>query len=582
MAQNILGLDIGSHTIKVVEMGSGKGGLQLLNFATMPTPPGVLQQGVINDPQTLGQSIKQLLTGNGIKTKKVVSSVAGQTSLVVRIIDMPRAAPSELKEMVPFEIDRYIPFADSEPIYSWEVVDRLGADPNSPNMEVLFAAAQPDMIQSHVEALQAAGLQPQAIEVEPLAVGRPFVNVPGGPDGIGETIAIINLGAGVTEISIVKDGLLHFPRTIPVAGEAITRAIAEGLAVSPHQAERLKREQGAVLREPPTGFLEEEPAGPSATIGTYSLGGGTLDEASDSDIGFRLSDTAAEEEPSGLDFSFSLDAAEEESETGAAAPVFDLSLDQVEEEGPVAAAGGPTFSFSMEDTDAGVEEEPPTASPSRPGAGSAPSFAFDLSEEGTEGAGFVEEESGPTFDLSDESTDSGVSFFEEEASGPIFDLSAGAEEESTGTAFDLTGDISEPGTDSSTDFGGPEGRDAAGLAGLEGADAAPGEDVAMSQQVYGCMESVLNELVTEIRRSLEYYRNRHENADIDRIILVGGTARLRNLDQFLQDELGVRVEYGDPLAHLSVANPSLADDYLYNHAPLLAISVGLAMHQLVE
>lgn len=578
MSHSILGLDIGSHTIKVVEMSGGKGGLQLLNYATMMTPPAVIQQGVISDPQTLGQSIKQLLQSKGIKTKRVVSSVAGQTSLVVRIIEVPRAAPSELKEMIPYEIDRYTPFADTEPVFSWEIVERPGADPASPNVEVLFAAAQPDMIEAHVETLQIAGLQPQAIDVEPLSVSRPFINVPGGPDGVGETLAIIDLGASATEISIVKDGLLHFPRIIPLGGEALTRAIAEGLGVSEHQAERLKREHGAVLREAPPVY-QEEPARPSVTLGTYSLAGGTLDEATEVEFDFSLADTAAEEETSGLDLSFALEEAEVE-EGAEAAPVFDLSLEAVEEEAPSAAAEEAPFSFSLEDTESGTEAAQPTSSVSLSQDEAIPTFSLDTAEEGTEGGvGFLEEEGRISFDLSDGSTEGEVSFVEEDTAGRVFHLASEGEEESTGTAFDLTGggpELEAPAAVGSA-MEDTEGRVAEAGAGelVEAEDA-----VAISQQVYGCMESVLNELVTEIRRSLEYYRNRHDNAGVDRIILVGGTARLRGLDVFLQEELGVRVEIGNPVSHLVVSNPALAED-LPNHAPFLAISIGLAMHQLI-
>lgn len=572
MSHNILGLDIGSHTIKVVEMSGGKGGLRFLNFATMPTPPGVIQQGVINDPQTLGQSIKQLLAGKGIKTKRVVSSVAGQTSLVVRIIEIPRAAPSELKEMVPYEIDRYTPFADTEPVFSWEVVERPGADPTAPNIEILFAAAQPDMIEAHVETLQAAGLQPQAIDVEPLAVGRPFTNVPGGPDGVGETIAFIDLGAASTEVSIIKDGLLHFPRTIPIGGDALTRSIAEGLGVHEHQAERLKREHGAVLREPPPVYREEEAARPSATIGTYSLAGGTLDEATEVDVGFSLADTAAEEETSGLDFSFALGEAEVEEEAESA-PVFDLSLDAVEEEASPAADEGGGVSFSLEDTNGGVEMAQPTSP-----AEAVPRFDLEAGEVAEEEVSFLGPEGAFSFDLSDGSTEGGVSFVEEDTSGPVFELPE-SEEESTGTAFDLTG--GGPELEAMVPAGDMEDTEGKVTEGVEAAVAESADSLALAQQVYGCMEPVLNELVTEIRRSLEYYQNRHDNSGIDRIVLVGGTARLRGLDAFLQEELGVRVEIGNPVAHLSVDNPAVAED-LPNHAPALAISVGLAMHQLID
>ncbi|MFN3369718.1 MAG: pilus assembly protein PilM, partial [Thermus sp.] len=97
----------------------------------------------------------------------------------------------------------------------------------------IFAAAQEEAVRSHVELLQAVGLEPHAIEVEPLAVSRPLLDMAGPEVGMGETVAILNIGASTTEIAIVKDRLLHFPRTIPIGGENLTKAIAEAIGVSP-------------------------------------------------------------------------------------------------------------------------------------------------------------------------------------------------------------------------------------------------------------------------------------------------------------------------------------------------------------
>jgi type IV pilus assembly protein PilM len=108
-------------------------------------------------------------------------------------------------------------------------------------MEVLLAAAHEDLINAHVEAVLAAGLQPVGIDIEPLALTRSMVSV-AGDQFAGQTIAIINVGNALCDITIVRHGLLSFVRSIPTAGESVTRAISQAFVVDTDEAERIKRQ----------------------------------------------------------------------------------------------------------------------------------------------------------------------------------------------------------------------------------------------------------------------------------------------------------------------------------------------------
>lgn len=243
-----VGINIGSSLIKVVEAKPGKGGAQITALGVGPTPPGTIDNEVITDPQALGQAIRQLLTESGISCKRCVSSVSGQSSVVVRIIEVPKMTKQELNETMKWEVERHVPFAASEVVMDFQPIERPTTAPDDQNMEVLLAVAQQEFVNSHIDTLLAAGLQPVAIDVEPLAVCRSLIDSAQeeAPD---ETIAILNIGASATELGVYQNRLLTFPRTLPIAGDAVTRALSDGLNIPLAQAERLKREKSAVFMD---------------------------------------------------------------------------------------------------------------------------------------------------------------------------------------------------------------------------------------------------------------------------------------------------------------------------------------------
>jgi type IV pilus assembly protein PilM len=119
-----VGLDIGSNYIKVVEARLGKDRAVVTGLGVMPTPTDTVDNNVILDPVGLGAAIKKLLDQSGIKTKKVVSTVASQSSLVVRIIPVPKMTRSELEETMKWEVERHVPFQPSEIIRDFQPLTR--------------------------------------------------------------------------------------------------------------------------------------------------------------------------------------------------------------------------------------------------------------------------------------------------------------------------------------------------------------------------------------------------------------------------------------------------------------------------
>jgi len=277
---SVVGLDIGTYQMKAVELQpSSKEGLTITNLAVAPTPPGIIQNGIITDPRVMGHSVKQMLKDAGIRTKRIVASVAGQSSVVVRIIEVPKMSAQELAETMKWEVERHVPFAPSEVQMDYVALPSFDTGDENPNMAVLLAVAQNDMINNYVEMLYAAGLDPIALDIEPLAAGRALLDLldahpvvrqfppPVIEDEEGnfvsqeETVAIVNIGASNTDISIFENDQLIFPRSLSLAGDSITRQISESLGYTNDQAEQMKREHGGVMLERAENYPE---GGPSA------------------------------------------------------------------------------------------------------------------------------------------------------------------------------------------------------------------------------------------------------------------------------------------------------------------------------
>ena len=259
----LIGIDIGSQQIKIAELRPGKTGLTITALGIGPTPIGVVQNNIITDPAAMGAAIKQLMRESGISVKRAVGCITGQNAVVIRIIEVPRMTDAELKETMKWEVERHVPFAPSETMLDYQpLVPRTPEAASGPNMEVLLAVAQQDAVSNYIDTLFAAGLDPVAIDIEPLAISRAILDLQDGRPvarpqaplgepafadaGADETVAIVNIGAANTDIAIFQGGQLTFPRSLPLAGDSLTRAIAEAMQYTMEQAERVKRDYAVV------------------------------------------------------------------------------------------------------------------------------------------------------------------------------------------------------------------------------------------------------------------------------------------------------------------------------------------------
>ncbi len=241
----VVGLDIGSRWIKAVEVRPSRNGVVITGIGYEPTPQGAVVEDAILDSAAIAAAIKRLFSNSGISIKKVVSSVSGQSSVVVRIIDVPRMTEQELAETMKWEVERHIPFPVSQTVMDFQIVNRASTPPDAQTMEVLLAVCQEEVVKKHIEALGAAKLAPQAIEVESVALPRSLIA--GDPEAESRTtVAIAEIGNESTKLCIYENKTLVFPRSIPIAGGNLLRALIDMLGMTEEEAEVALREHGSV------------------------------------------------------------------------------------------------------------------------------------------------------------------------------------------------------------------------------------------------------------------------------------------------------------------------------------------------
>jgi type IV pilus assembly protein PilM len=262
----VVGVDIGSNTIKVVEVRGGANKLTVTAAGITPTPPGSVANGSILAPLEVGRAIKKAMAESGISTKSSISAVAGQTQLVVRVIDVPLMSQKELKEAMKWEVERHVPFAASEIVMDYAPLPPSDDSGASDTQEVLMTVAQESLINNHLEAIAAAGLQPKAIDIEPLAAARALINIDS--DLSKRTVAIVNIGSSYSDFAIIREGVLVFPRLLPIAGNNLTKAVSDVLTKPLDEAENLKKQYARVGAQatPPPAATTQAPPAPAPTM----------------------------------------------------------------------------------------------------------------------------------------------------------------------------------------------------------------------------------------------------------------------------------------------------------------------------
>lgn len=256
-----VGLDIGSNSIHAVQLKPAGSQYSLVRFGTIRIPMGAVVEGEVVDTEAVGHSISQLWRKAGLSEKHVITGVANQ-KVVVRMVEFPWMDKAELDSALRFQAQDYIPIPIEEAILDFEIVGEYTNVNEERMLEVLLVAAQRDMINTHLSAIERAGLKTRVIDASAFAIVRSLVDPEGvlPPEGEGdvpEATGIIHVSAGLTIIVVVERGRPRFTRVSSLAGNDFTQSIADALNLTFDEAEDLKQAAGL----PPLGGEDRLPSG---------------------------------------------------------------------------------------------------------------------------------------------------------------------------------------------------------------------------------------------------------------------------------------------------------------------------------
>ena len=231
-----VGIDIGSKTIKIVELEK-EGNSFKLRGSGIVGYQGASPERAKDEKELLALAnvIRKLHKDARISSKEVIIALP-ETQVFTRTIKFPPLTDQEIVSAVKWEAEQYIPIPISEAIVQHSIIERR-ENTIPPEVAVLLVAAPRNIVEVYVKTVALAGLNVVAVETELTALARAL-----SPEG--QTVLLVDFGARSTDIAVVKSGQLSFTRTIPTAGEAFTRAVAQTLGVELSQAEEYKRAYG--------------------------------------------------------------------------------------------------------------------------------------------------------------------------------------------------------------------------------------------------------------------------------------------------------------------------------------------------
>ena len=235
----IVGLDVGTSALRAARVTSSRGGSQLAAFAQMPLPDGAVVDGQIQDTKVVSDAIARLWKRSKMGSDRVVIGLANHR-VVVRQVELPYLDEKELRASIRYQAADHVPMPADEAEFDFDILGEFTNDDGDRMMNVLLVAAATEMVEGFVDTVQAAGLDIAGVDLSPFAVAHAISPEARGEVGGLGAQAIVDVGAGVTDIMIHVNGEPRFVRILLIGGDGITSALARELDLSLEQAEALK------------------------------------------------------------------------------------------------------------------------------------------------------------------------------------------------------------------------------------------------------------------------------------------------------------------------------------------------------
>lgn len=237
----VIGLDIGTTHVRAAEVVPGKGGPRegtLVRYGEVALPLGAVRDGEVEDLTTVVAALRRLWAETKFSTKDVNIGVANQR-VVVREMELPWMPLAQLKASLPFQVQEMLPMSTDEALLDFCPTGEVDG-PNGRFVQGMLVAATKDTVRANIMAVESAGLRPQMVDLSPFALMRAIVQ----GDLLDRTVAVVDIGARITQVVIAAHGVPRFVRVLPSGGQNVTDAVAGAMNVSGPEAEAIKREVG--------------------------------------------------------------------------------------------------------------------------------------------------------------------------------------------------------------------------------------------------------------------------------------------------------------------------------------------------
>lgn len=242
-AKPVIGLDISSTSVKLLELSRHGDRYRVETYAVKPLPPNAVVEKNINDPEAVAEVVKAMVKQSKTKLKHAAVAVAG-SAVITKMIDLPAGLSDDAMEtQISLEADQYIPFPLEEVAIDFEV---QGVSPRNPEqVEVLLAACRRENVEMRVNVLQLSGLLPEKVDIEAYSMERAFELISEQlEDQEGQVVAVIDIGATMTTLSVLVDGKTVYTREQLFGGKQLTEEIQRRYGLSREEAGLAKKQGG--------------------------------------------------------------------------------------------------------------------------------------------------------------------------------------------------------------------------------------------------------------------------------------------------------------------------------------------------
>ena len=230
--KSFVGIDLGTHALKAVQVEKSGNTWRVSHSATVPTPPDCIRDGVVTDQDALADAIRQMLRNGGITASSAHIAAAGG-AVFVRVVPFPKMTEAVLRKSIKYEAGRYVPGSVEDSYIEFEIVGPL----NETQMNVLIVAAPKDIVESRIKACEAAGLDVESVDIEVFASYRSLLEISPDYDLAESTVAMVDIGASSTSVSVINKGVFAMNRSIPAGGRALTEELKKRFNLSEEDAE---------------------------------------------------------------------------------------------------------------------------------------------------------------------------------------------------------------------------------------------------------------------------------------------------------------------------------------------------------